>query len=304
MKKFKFLALMLCIIFIAVGVAYLMSVNHRDQEEMLLINTKVSQTTDNLEVIGTDKREQSVSYNVEESERVIDGKKLSIADYEKWMIEPSEIANDFYKNRGDWALSILDHYKKSSDCFSVYNGETLGGDLLSSLIADKVLREALEKFSKNLNLPAPFIVYTQDYLIGLENKIVGKLQKDFYASSVCNAGKGVDVLTGVLLPRGTIVKKQEGAFYSNNLEKSRYEGLEEVLVVVNDSSVMTYTDIKLYDNTATGAEVSACKPSIAQNILTWTCFIGLAENGANYKDWEIMLDSGDVTEGKTYLVKS
>lgn len=300
-KKTGYLVLVGCLILAGIFVVYLKFSNSESKENLSLVNTKISSNTEDREVIGTNKQTDATNYDVEKSGAE---KKLVIADYEKWMIEPGEMANEFYKNRSDWVLSMLDHYKKSSDCFSVYNGDTSGGDLLSSLIADQSLREALQKFSVNMDLPAPFVVYNQDYLISLENKIVRELQKDFYASSVCNAGEGVDVLTGFLLPRGTVVKKQYGAFYPNSMGEYKYKGMEEVLVVVNKSNVSTYSDIKLFDNTATGAEVSACKPSLAENILTWTCFIGLAEDGANYKDWEIMLDSGKVTEGKIYFVKS
>ncbi len=283
--------MILAVILVLAGVLVEYSgVLNRGNMQGIIVNqqTEVSKKTEEMREVV--KEEQASKSDVGKIE-----KKLVVADYEKWMIEPSKIELEWYKNRGDWALSMLERFKKPADCFSVYNQDSSGGDLLSSLIADKALRDALE---------ANFVVYTQDYLIGLENKIVGKLQKDFYATSVCNAGKGVDVLTGVLLPRGTTVKKEGGAFYGNGSGEYKYKGLENVLIVANNSDVTAYTDIELFDNTAAGGETNACKPSLAGNILTWTCFISTGDGGANYKDWQISLDSGKVSEGKEYFVKS
>lgn len=161
-------------------------------------------------------------------------------------------------------FSTLDyHLLDSKDCISILNCHTYGGDLLNTLILDKEARELLT-----------LDVYTSDYLSKLKEKITSyirnKIDLDFYAIKVCNLEKGIDVVAGYLWPEGG------GA-----------------VVIVNNSSVSLYENIKLCDSTVTGGEVTPCNATLEEGGVKWSCFNLFSVDGAEMKNWLFSFDGSE-----------
>jgi hypothetical protein len=118
-------------------------------------------------------------------------------------------------------------------------------------------------------------------------------------------GDGVDVATGVLWPQGKSNVLMTDAY---DLEHYKDKGYDRAygtgaLVIVHDNTVSLYKDIQTYNNTATGAEVYACKGALKGKNVLWSCFLGLHSNaddtvidGSYMAEWTIPLDGGKVTK--------
>lgn len=251
------------------------SVAKEETASILIVPTQQSE-----EVVSTETQEVVTK----EAETV----KLVAADYKKWMLSPDILDANIF----DW------QNRSEADCFDTMNGSIDGGDLLSTLIADDGTRSKLK-----------LDVYTSDYVMGLEKKVVNfthtKEKSDFYASSVCHLGDGVDVLTGVLWPQGKSNVYMTDAYNSEHYKDKDYDRAEGTgaLVVVHNDTVSLYKDIQTYNNTATGAEVYACKGAIKGKNILWSCFQGLHSNtddtvidGSYIAEWTIPLDGGKVTK--------
>jgi|GEM_PF-3467165 len=219
--------------------------------------------------------------------------KLTIADYKQWMLSPEIIS----ENMVDWSTMNRD----LTDCYGLMNGNNDGGDLLSTIIADDATRTQLR-----------LKVYTPEYVMALENKIVAFTHKkdnaDFYASSVCHLGNGVDIATGGLWPQGqkTITDADKEVTDKENAMKGlpRPPEPKSSLIIVNNNDVLEYNDIQLMNNTATGAETYPCGGTLKGSNILWNCFLGLEGNdkdgvtGSSMEEWTIPLDGGKVTTRK------
>ncbi|MBP9717687.1 hypothetical protein KBD59_00100 [Candidatus Gracilibacteria bacterium] len=213
---------------------------------------------------------------------VAEQKTLDFSAYKQWMIPRTLFSSGMVPS------VYISNTATKPDCAGMQNGDTAGGDLLSSLIADEELRKAL-----NLN------VYTPTYVRNLENKIVRQIQmtekNDFYAFSVCHLGPNVDVASGYLVPQGTPTLYSDGKFAG---EVSFDFTKRDTLAVVYNDTVTLYEDIQLLNNTATGAEVDPCSGSLSGETVTWSCFRGLHLNEQEYVDgskmakWEISVKGG------------
>lgn len=193
--------------------------------------------------------------------------------YEQWAINEQALSYYLVTNR-DWA-----------DCVSMIAGQTDGGDLLSTLIVDTATRDKVL-----------LDTYSVDYLKQLEKKIAVKtqerFQQNFYAFFVCHLGEGIDIAAGYQY------------FIEHNADSKKFdpffEGKQPTLALVNNDEVTLYQDIRLINNTATGAEVEACSPELLSDAVRWRCFLGLVHDdegttGSWLKEWDISLTNGEVT---------
>jgi len=198
--------------------------------------------------------------------------------YKKWMI-PSPPA--------------LEEQEDKTDCVGVENGMLEGGDLLSTLIADEDARSRL-----HLN------VYTQDYMHDLEKRVVtfthSLYESDFYAMKVCHLDQDLDVVAGKLWPMGestTEVSEKIGS-----MEKQEFTSKETVVLIVSKNQIIKYDNVKVVDNTATGAESQTCKANLQDDYVLWECFMGLhfvdenSIDGAEMKYWKLPLSGANDVE--------
>jgi hypothetical protein len=201
--------------------------------------------------------------------------------YNKWKLLQNIIdRNDFYFNESE-----------KNDCIKLENGDTGGGDLLSTLIIDHDARNQMK-----------LKVYTPEYVLKLENAIVGvthkKYDADFYAFSTCHLSNNIDVIAGILWPIGKSVVQTEGKFAG---DIDPYFGEKKVLAIVKNFSPIFFEDVETLNNTATGAEILPCDASLAQdnqNVI-WSCFIGLHHttdddgvDGSNMTEWTLPINGG------------
>ena len=202
----------------------------------------------------------------------------SIVSYEQWAM-PSNDEDGVY---------IMTESMRT-DCVGVANGMTHGGDLLSSLIVDDELRGKLD-----------LTRYTKSYVKNLEKKLAGYSQRgfgsDFYAFSSCNLADGMDLVSGYFWPTGN--KTTEKSF-----------GYEDgVLLLANGNDVLKVDEaVRLFDQTATGAEVFPCDGSLKNGNVSLTCFLGLAGDdgygiiGSNIGEWTVSVDDGLVLDYDEYV---
>lgn len=220
---------------------------------------------------------------VPEKETVVQPK---AGTYEDWQIVFPTESRKFYQTEESFLQYLLwpyfDFDVPRTDCLGMKDGETYGGDLLSTLIVNDTVR-ALRLVRLK--------VYSKDYLKALEKKAATFTQasekSDFYAFSVCHLGKDFDVLAGYLWPAG---------------QKTSAEKLHDapkILLLANKDKVYGFKDIQTIDKTATGGEVGPCTPTLKNGNLEWTCFTGLGQepNGqgaeksfGQYKNWLISPD--------------
>ncbi len=189
-------------------------------------------------------------------------KKKPVEDiYKQWAIEfPSD---DYFGFEG----------YASSDCIGMANGQTYGGDLLSSLIVNKKMRAQMD-----------LDIYTTKYIQDLEKKLAEYAQyrhsSDFYAFYVCHLDEGLDLAAGYFWPHGAKANKLLS-----------YE--QRNLLVVNEDDVYEVYNVETLHKTATGAEVYPCRVEFVNNRIEWACFTGLAGDeeqgvtGSNYEYWTI-----------------
>jgi len=216
---------------------------------------------------------------------MVTGEESEYATYEQWTLP------------GPWNNGSVFAYE--TDCVGLWNGETYGGDLLSTMIVDDGARSVM-----NLKL------YTPEYVYNLENKIVDMTHEDYsadlYAFKVCHLGPELDVVAGGTWPMGESNIIQDGKF-KGEIDFDFPE--EALLIIVNGDEILTYDDIKLIDNTATGAESAPCSAKLEdEDTVLWSCFMGLhAEDGyvtgSDMKYWSIPLDGSEPTvwEDTEYL---
>jgi len=207
-----------------------------------------------------------------------------IATYEDWQIVlPAEMRKYYDSDESFWNYMLAFPWPFSearTDCLGMTNGETYGGDLLSSLIVNDKLRNA-----------ARLKVYSTDYLKSLERKTSNYTQttekSDFYAFSVCNLGNGFDVTAGYLWPTG------------KTTDRERLHDAQKILLLANNGKVYGFKNIQTINNTATGGEVGPCNATLKSRNLEWSCFTGLGHepNGqggektfGQYKNWLISSD--------------
>lgn len=223
--------------------------------------------------------------------------------YKQWAIQVDNTDPYFLKYK------FLSDERADADCLKVVNGDTAGGDLLSTLIVNRDVRDAL-----------PLSVYTQDYVEKLERRLVGythrTYQADLYAFSACHLGEGVDVITGYLWPQGEDPLRKEGKF-AGMMQVDFY--VRSGLFILTPTSVAglvnepdknpnradPYLTIQLLDNTATGAEVYPCDAALRGRDILWTCFQGLYHvddqvAGGRMKSWLIKTD-GTILETKEWV---
>ncbi|OGJ45357.1 hypothetical protein A2272_02850 [Candidatus Peregrinibacteria bacterium RIFOXYA12_FULL_33_12] len=187
---------------------------------------------------------------------------------------------------------------KDMDCVDVINGDTGGGDLLSTLIVNDEARAKL-----NLN------IYTKDYLKNLEvnvvNFTISEYDSDFYAFNICNLADDIDVIAGYRYPKNknSKVTETQTTYPKGSSIGDENEDFKDkpILIVKNKENIFAYENIKLLDNTATGAEVTPCQASIEGENIKWSCFESMyRENGelkgSNIKYWLIPLDGGSPEE--------
>jgi len=182
--------------------------------------------------------------------------------YKQWEIEfPSD---NYYGFEG----------YASSDCIGMANGQTYGGDLLSSLIVNKKMRAQMD-----------LDIYTPEYIQSLEKKLAEfsqyRYSSDFYAFYVCHLDEGLDLAAGYFWPHGAKANKLLS-----------YE--ERNLLVVNEEDVYEVYNVEIMHKTATGAEVYPCSAELINGRIKWSCFMGLALDeddeyviGSNYEYWTI-----------------
>lgn len=195
--------------------------------------------------------------------------------YQKWLLPESilQANKSFFKSSG--------HY----DCISLENGNTLGGDVLSTLIADDGAR-------KNMKLIAYKPAYVESLYKKINRATEEKYKASVYAFKVCHLSPNVDVVAGYLWPSDEKVElKNESQTEDNFTEK-------KILAIVNNDNVLLHDDIQVLDNNADGKGM-ACLASLRKNIVKWSCFqgphiikIGEQEitKGGDMKSWEIPLD--------------
>lgn len=195
-----------------------------------------------------------------------------------------------------WALSKefvemhkLDFKESKKDCIDIYNGDTEGKDLLSTLIVDDTARALM-----------PLEVYTPEYVQKIEKKIAEnfkqKTKNDFYAFKVCHVGDEVDVVAGYQWPHGVSTLTNAGTV-ARDFKKNG------AVVIVNGASVLPYFNLPLLDATVTGGEVAPCKATLESKKLAvkWSCFVSvnkpaMTEEKRNY--WLLPLNENvDVKTG-------
>ena len=205
-----------------------------------------------------------------------------VSPYEKWAIP--------YLATEDLGRFVL-FESMDTDCVGVSHGELNGGDMLSSLIVNDPFRGRVELDR-----------YSKSYVTDLEKRVSGftneSYQSDFYAFASCNLREGVDAVSGYFWPMGE--DTSEGSF-------SRMEhGEDEVMLIVNGEDVVRVDgDVRLYNSTATGAEVFPCKGAMVEGAAEWTCFLGLADDEYGYTFplfgiWNISLEDGEVLDYREY----
>ncbi len=202
------------------------------------------------------------------------GEESQYAAYEDWTI-PFEIIPFGIEEQG-------------TDCVGMYNGYTEGGDLLSTLIVDDDARSLM-----NLD------IYTPEHIYDLENRIVDMTHDDYssdlYAFKACHLGPSLDVVAGGTWPTGKSKIVEEGKF-KGDLDSDFPE--EALLIIVNGDDMLVYDDIKLVNNTATGAESDTCNAKAEEDSILWSCFMGLhavdgSVEGSKMKYWRIPLDGSE-----------
>ena len=201
----------------------------------------------------------------------------SVLSYENWAM-PSNDEDGVY---------IMTESMRT-DCVGVANGMTYGGDLLSSLIVDDLLRDALD-----------LGVYTKTYIKNLEKKLATYTQSehnsDFYAYSACNLSDEMDLVSGYIWPANTPA----------NI--SSFDHKYAALLLANGDDVLEVDDsVRLLNQTATGAEVFPCEGSLKNGDISWTCFLGLAGDdiegimAGNMGEWTISSVDGRVVHYNEY----
>jgi hypothetical protein len=168
----------------------------------------------------------------------------------------------------------------SNDCIKLENGDTSGGDLLSTLIIDQEARKMMKLH-----------VYSVEYVKKLEKQIAQFTQKkyksNFYAFSVCHLKDNLDVVAGILWPTGWSTNDSEF-------------GDRDAIVIINDYAPVIYEEIQTTDKTATGAEVTPCDASESNDSgsVLWTCFEGLYlssngyVSGSRMTEWKLPINGG------------
>jgi len=213
-------------------------------------------------------------------------------------IEPEVVADSVYEQ---WAMPSADSdegfvmtQNLKPDCIGTLNGDTGGGDLLSSLIVDDVLRDELD-----LDL------YSTSYIKVLEKKLAtytrSRYDADFYAFSVCNLEDGMDLVAGY----GKLASNEVSSLANRYWE---YRD-EQILLLVNGEDVVEINNsVRLFNQTATGAEVAPCEGVLEEEEIVWTCFMGLLHvdrgapvDGASYKSWKISPEDGSVLDTWEYV---
>lgn len=155
-----------------------------------------------------------------------------------------------------------------TDCFEMYNGDTGGGDLLSTLIVS-------DELQRNLKINN----YRPPYLEELEQKVTSSVHtqfnSDLYAFKVCHLGNNSDIIAGHLWPKGQSPIVQEGTFSGT---PNPNFGIKRALAIRYGDKVNVYDNIKVLDNTATGAEVTPCSATSEENGVRWKCFVGMEKD--------------------------
>lgn len=231
-------------------------------------------------------------------------------DYSKWAIKPSEYTG----GRLDFSFNYEKDGTVSKDCVGIFNGYTGGGDLLSSLIVDDANRELA-----NLN------VYTKDYVKSLESKSAKhtqeKYKSDFYAFYICHLADGLDVAAGYIYPQGQPTIYTKDAVNDAGPKELAGDVVKDfqktsALLIIDGQNVSSIKvennleskpeDLRLMNNTATGAEVPPCDAVSEGKNIRWSCFLGLRPNedgtatiGSINRYW--LLDrTGKILETKEY----
>lgn len=235
--------------------------------------------------------------NIREAQKKLPGR---LAELEKNFTEnkfiPSTTA--FY----GWSLStdpsvkydLYTYNLSPHDCVSVYNRDTLGGDMLSSLAGDEELRAqlSLSLFSKK---------YIQELKDDVGNYVEKAYRTGFYAFYVCNLGKGVDLTIGNLWSTTTspyliedISIKVTDAFFDHPIALIRESG-----------NIVELKDIQLFGSTATGGETEPCDITLSDGIISWKCFAGLGDDTKNnttygkFQNSQIALDGTIIKNWET-----
>lgn len=228
---------------------------------------------------ATDKDETKAS----QATAVIPAKSDDLDIYNKWKLPKGIIEN----NKTYFATAM------ASDCIKLENGNTEGGDLLSTLIIDLDARKLM-----NLN------AYSPEYVLKLENKLVkaahDKYNMDLYAFSVCHVNDNIDVVAGNLWQKDKPTIQADGKF--EGVVDFDF-GAKQTIAIVNGSSTTFFDGIQTRDNTATGAEVAPCGESLSKDgkSVLWSCFMGLHTNadgidGSNMTEWTLPLDGGKTSK--------
>ncbi len=211
-------------------------------------------------------------------------------------IETSPIVvpdNSAYESYNKWAFPDIDapgfqdclaRAEGQGDCVGVENGNTCGGDLLSSLIVNDVNRSQLTLKK-----------YTKDYLVDLEGKIAKYTQtnykSDFYAVSACNLDDGMDLSIGYYWPQGKEIKNKGS--YTSVLTGDMH------LLLADTAGVREISDVQYFDKSATGAGTLPCSGKLVEGNIQWSCFMGLepdknGDMGSSVKYWLISPSDGKV----------
>jgi len=175
-----------------------------------------------------------------------------------------DTANFKYLIYKQWALPaegevmFIDY--ETTDCLGLANGVTMGGDLLSTIIADEDWRE---KYKDRLN------VFSQDYVRDLEADIAAytqyKADADFYAFYVCHLAEGIDLSAGYYWPTRT-----DFAWDYNLVEDETIKHL----LLIDNGKVRELADVPVLDHTLTGGEVAPCQGKLtADQNIEWKCIV-------------------------------
>lgn len=134
-----------------------------------------------------------------------------------------------------------------------------GGDIIIAL-KDDTFRSLI-----SLNIFTP--TYITNLEVYVRSKIKQYYSKEIFIVSACHLDTDLDLITGYL---GTRTNNQENlrAFRTNEPE-------QPVVILVNNSNVHVFEEVRTRVGNATGSEGGPCEVTLVDDDIKWTCFIGL-----------------------------
>lgn len=248
----------------------------RHQQKPLLQNTTSSIPVFTLPETTTTTIKEPIPLTASEQKRLLDFYTTNY--FRKKLIPFDSFLGDGKYDRNATLTGRLTTYSRS-DCLGYEGGQTMGGDLLTTLLRDpRVPAEfkTLDDEGSESHLSA----FTPAYLQKLLTKTDMYLRKIYpghslYSYYLCHLGDSFDILSG------NVWEDTKSPYRINettgHIETTEAFSASPIILVIRNNKVEEYKNIETLGVAQMNTQTYPCSASLTYEDINWTCFAGLYE---------------------------